>query len=64
LADSLILLRGGHAIAAGPTREAMSSDNLSTVYRTRIDVYHVNGRLVALSRGPHHFEREVWLPLR
>ena len=56
VADSLILLRDGHAIAAGPTREVMTGENLTTVYRTPIDVYNVNGRLVALSRGSENVE--------
>lgn len=53
VADSLVLLRGGQAVAAGPTHEVMTAENLTQVYNADIDVHHIDGRLVALPRYSH-----------
>lgn len=62
VADSLVLLHNGQTVAAGPTREVMTGENLSQVYNATIDVHRVGERLVALPRYSHLARQELGAP--
>jgi iron complex transport system ATP-binding protein len=50
LAGRVALLRDGHVVAHGSTREVMNSENLSATYGIDTEVLEVNGRHVVRSR--------------
>ncbi len=49
IADYTVLLRDGQTLAAGPTRQVVTGENLTAVYNTPVEVHQVEQRLVALS---------------
>jgi iron complex transport system ATP-binding protein len=49
VAQSVILMRDGHALAAGPTPAVMTDANLTALYRTPVRVRKVEDRLVVLA---------------
>jgi zinc/manganese transport system ATP-binding protein len=46
--DTVVYVAGGRA-AAGPTDEIIQSDVLSALYGSRVDVLHVNGRVLVIA---------------
>lgn len=42
------MIQSGRLVWAGPTREAMTSENLSALYDTHVEVFERNGRRIAL----------------
>jgi iron complex transport system ATP-binding protein len=42
------MIQGGRLVWAGPTRDAMTSENLSALYDTNVEVFERNGRRIAL----------------
>ncbi len=56
VADMMVLVHDGQTIAAGPTDEVLTSDNLRKVYGADIEVHTIDGRLVALPVGMHRKE--------
>lgn len=49
VADHVILLRDGKALAAGPTTQVLTSANLSATYEVDVEVTRVNGRLFVIT---------------
>ncbi|MBN2001882.1 MAG: ABC transporter ATP-binding protein [Anaerolineae bacterium] len=49
IADYVVLMRAGQALAAGPVETVFTSENLSQTYDTPVQVTRVNGRRVALA---------------
>lgn len=59
--DRVLYLAGGHFLI-GPPSEVMTSEALSELFGTRVEVVEVGGRLVIAGGGHNHhhpFEREV-----
>ena len=57
--DRVLYLGGGQA-ALGTVEEVITGPVLSRLYRSAIDVVHVNGRIFVMSGG-HHVERDAHL---
>ena len=51
--DRVLYLAGGHHLI-GPPREVMTSESLSRLYRSPIEVVDVGGRLVIVGGDDHH----------
>lgn len=51
--DRVLYLAGGHHLI-GPPREVMTSESLSRLYRSPIEVVEVGGRLVIVGGDDHH----------
>lgn len=51
-ADDVLLLRRGQLVAFGPTRKLLTSERLTTLYDTPVDVGDWNGQTVIRARPP------------
>jgi len=49
VSDYTVLMREGQTLAAGPTGQVLTGENLTAVYGTPVEVHRIGERLVALS---------------
>ena len=55
--DRVLYLAGGHHLI-GPPREVMTTQSLSRLFGTHIEVVEVGGRLVIVGGEDHHHPHE------